>query len=149
MFKFTITSDPSGQQWVHFQFFNWKLYSIRAGWRFFPNEFSPNPHLFSHPLPHKEPTPSDSTEIASMLDHPGYRTLRKWWYWQARLLSHACCHATAPDIERLSGRYEGFSLAVNYPEMLANFTSKDEESVPEEVAEFYENMRKMDKEVTY
>jgi hypothetical protein len=75
---------------------------------------------------------------------PEFQTMQQFWNWQGAVLEYAALHAGEEEYLLLRGRLEGFHLARQILDQVADYNPETGPmSVEEE--EFYSNMAQMDK----
>ncbi len=94
--------------------------------------------------PRPEPTPKDSLRIDQFRQSSEFQTMKEFWDWQETVLEFSALHAPLEDYLVQRGRLEGFQLARQLINQVADYNPESGPMSTEE-EEFYTNMARMDR----
>jgi hypothetical protein len=140
--------DAEGYRHIRISFgwpkWNWFLADVRIEQEFWPRQerlliagkkgFPVRP----------EPTPKDSKQLDTFRRSPEFKTMKQFWDWQETVLEFSALHAAMEEYLVLRGRLEGFQLARQLLDQVADY-NPEFGAMSEEEEEFYANMARMDK----
>jgi len=148
--KFKLQTRSNGYRYaIVYRAWLWDkiLFEFPIDIQFWPRELKiPLPKGIRFPK-QPQPTEIESKAVADMMEHMGYKVIRKFWNWQALVFTYSCTTET-DGIGEAQGTFKGFLKARTLIEQIAHWGQGEvgEESQMEDEQDMYLNQLRMDRQ---